>query len=158
MRSCPHGQVVGGTQEAACSAPCPRTRRGPAASSVQWRGRRDSSHRSARHTPGPTPTQTSLIHPLRLQGELVDEIHRTGVVSSAEFGAAGTEVRAHVPLALAQRLGPLRAATAGVVGVAAHVAAAEAAAAADASAADGSWGCDDEELERLLAAEEVPLR
>ncbi|PSC70039.1 GTP-binding hflX [Micractinium conductrix] len=91
------------------------------------------------------------------QGELVDEIHRTGVVSSAEFGAAGTEVRAHVPLALAQRLGPLRAATAGVVGVAAHVAAAEAAAAADASAADGSWGCDDEELERLLAAEEVPL-
>jgi GTP-binding protein HflX len=42
------------------------------------------------------------------QGELVDEIHRTGVVAAAEFGAAGTEVRANVPLALAQRLQPLR--------------------------------------------------
>lgn len=55
------------------------------------------------------------------QGELVDEIHRTGVVASSEFGGAGVELRAHVPLALAQRLQPLRAQTA---------AAAEAAAAA----------------------------
>lgn len=42
------------------------------------------------------------------QGELVDEIHRTGVVASADFGGAGAELRAHVPLALAQRLQPLR--------------------------------------------------
>lgn len=42
------------------------------------------------------------------QGELVDEIHRTGVVAATEFGAAGTEVRANVPFALAQRLQPLR--------------------------------------------------
>ena len=46
------------------------------------------------------------------QGELVDEIHRTGVVTSSEFSGEGAELRAHVPLALAQRLQPLRAATA----------------------------------------------
>ncbi len=43
-----------------------------------------------------------------LQGELVDEIHRTGVVDSTEFTETGTEVRGRVPPALAQRLRPLR--------------------------------------------------
>eukprot|EP00887_Chlorella_sp_A99_P002959 scaffold24.g2959.t1 len=45
-------------------------------------------------------------------GELVDEIHRTGVVQRTEFTAEGTEVQAHVPPALAMRLRPLRLAAA----------------------------------------------
>ncbi|KAL4857010.1 GTPase HflX [Chlorella vulgaris] len=72
------------------------------------------------------------------QGELVDEIHRTGVVGSAEFGAAGTEVRAHVPLPLAQRLQPLRLAAAAAEEeqwLEAEAAAADAAAAAAGAAA-----------------------
>lgn len=80
------------------------------------------------------------------QGELVDEIHRTGVVASAEFGGSGVELRAHVPLALAQRLQPLRAQTA---------AAAEAAAAAaedEESLSDEGWS--EEEL-ALLEEEEA---
>ncbi|PRW33541.1 GTP-binding hflX isoform A [Chlorella sorokiniana] len=68
------------------------------------------------------------------QGELVDEIHRTGVVASAEFGGTGVELRAHVPLSLAQRLQPLRAQTA---------------AAAEAAAANGAAD-DDEDEESLL--------
>lgn len=43
-----------------------------------------------------------------LKGELVDEIHRTGVVDGAEFLEAGTEVRGRVPPPLAMRLWPLR--------------------------------------------------
>ncbi len=43
-----------------------------------------------------------------LQGELVDEIHRTGVVESTEFTESGTEVRGRVPPSLAMRLRQLR--------------------------------------------------
>ncbi|KAI7836581.1 hypothetical protein COHA_009542, partial [Chlorella ohadii] len=57
------------------------------------------------------------------QGELVDEIHRTGVVASADFGGSGVELRAHVPLSLAQRLQPLRAQTAAAAEAAANGAA-----------------------------------
>lgn len=81
------------------------------------------------------------------QGELVDEIHRTGVVSSAEFGATGTEVRAHVPLALAQRLQPLRLATAAV-------AAAAAAAAAGGGSSGGQESEEEEEWGEELAQED----
>ncbi|GAB4815794.1 hypothetical protein N2152v2_002840 [Parachlorella kessleri] len=42
------------------------------------------------------------------QGELVDEIHRTGVVESTEFTESGTEVRGRVPPSLAMRLRQLR--------------------------------------------------
>lgn len=80
----------------------------------------------------------------------MDEIHRTGVVSSAEFGPAGTEVHAHVPLALAQRLGPLRLAT---------VAAVEQQQQQQAAQDDGSGdSADEEEWVRLQAAEEAQLR
>ena len=41
-------------------------------------------------------------------GDLVDEVYRAGVVRSAEYTDAGTEVRGHVPLALASRLAPLQ--------------------------------------------------
>ncbi|KAL4435425.1 hypothetical protein ABPG77_006187 [Micractinium sp. CCAP 211/92] len=88
------------------------------------------------------------------QGELVDEIHRTGVVNSTEFGPAGTEVRAHVPLSLAQRLGPLRLATAAAVEQQQQQRAAAAAAQDD----DGWDSLDEEEWARLLAAEEAQLR
>lgn len=49
-------------------------------------------------------------HPpnLPLQGELVDEMHRTGVVESTKFTEQGTEVRGRVPAPLAMRLHPLR--------------------------------------------------
>ena len=80
------------------------------------------------------------------QGELVDEIHRTGVVASAEFGGSGVELRAHVPLALAQRLQPLRAQTA------AAVEAAAAAAEDEESLSDEGWS--EEEL-ALLEEEEA---
>lgn len=76
------------------------------------------------------------------------------MVGSTEFGPTGTEVRAHVPLALAQRLGPLRLATAAAVEQQ-QAAAAAAAAGQD----DGSWdSVDEEEWARLLAAEEAQLR
>ena len=45
---------------------------------------------------------------LLLQGELVDEVHRSGVVERTEYGSEGTEVAALVPPALASRLRPLR--------------------------------------------------
>jgi hypothetical protein len=38
----------------------------------------------------------------------VDEVHRSGVVESAEYGPQGTAVAALVPAALAGRLRPLR--------------------------------------------------
>jgi GTP-binding protein HflX len=91
------------------------------------------------------------------QGDLVDEIHRTGVVEATEFGAAGTEVRAWVPLALAQRLQPLRAAAAERA-EAAGVGAAAAAAAEEAGIeADGEVEADSdgwEEWEEELSSEE----
>lgn len=72
------------------------------------------------------------------QGELVDEIHRTGVVEAAEFGAAGTEVRAYVPLSVAQRLQPLRLQTAAAVEEQQRIEAAAAVAAGAARAADAA--------------------
>lgn len=42
------------------------------------------------------------------QGDLVDEVHRSGVVKCAEYTEHGTEVEAHVPPGLAARLAPLR--------------------------------------------------
>jgi len=41
------------------------------------------------------------------QGDLVDEIHRCGVVRRIEYTGDGTEVMAHVPPSLAARLGTL---------------------------------------------------
>lgn len=41
------------------------------------------------------------------QGDLVDEIHRCGVVKATEYTAEGTEVCAHVPPSLASRLAVL---------------------------------------------------
>lgn len=76
------------------------------------------------------------------------------MVNSTEFGPAGTEVRAHVPLALAQRLGPLRLATAAAVEQQQQQRAAAAAAQDD----DGWDSLDEEEWARLLAAEEAQLR
>lgn len=42
------------------------------------------------------------------QGDLVDEVHRSGVVDSTEYEADGTLIKAHVPPGLAGRLRPLR--------------------------------------------------
>lgn len=62
----------------------------------------------------PSTDTYARIHPsthppnLPLQGELVDEMHRTGVVESTEFTEQGTEVRGRVPAPLAMRLHPLR--------------------------------------------------
>ena len=92
------------------------------------------------------------------QGDLVDEIHRTGVVEATEFGAAGTEVRAWVPLALAQRLQPLRAAAAERAEAAETSAAAGVGAAAEAAAEAGLEADEEsdgwEEWEEELSSEE----
>ncbi len=86
------------------------------------------------------------------QGELVDEIHRTGVVASADFGGSGVELRAHVPLSLAQRLQPLRAQTAAAAEAAAGGAAAAAEDEDEESFSDDGWS--EEEL-ALLEEEEA---
>lgn len=39
-----------------------------------------------------------------MQGEIVTEIHRGGVVEAQEFTEAGTRLTAHLPLALSNRL------------------------------------------------------
>jgi GTP-binding protein HflX len=94
------------------------------------------------------------------QGELVDEIHRTGVVGSAEFGAAGTEVRAHVPLPLAQRLQPLRLAAAAAEEeqwLEAEAAAADAAAAAAGAAANPAAGAAAHEAAQQAAGGDLQL-
>ena len=43
----------------------------------------------------------------RLQGDLLDELHRQGTIQQEEFAATGTLVAASVPASLANRLGPL---------------------------------------------------
>ena len=48
-----------------------------------------------------------LLIKVLLQGELVGEIHRIGIVEREEFLPAGSHITARVPVPLAMRLAPL---------------------------------------------------